>query len=140
MQSLSLVQILNLTSTTTPALVSNAFHADPTWGNGKGLLYSRPDRTVIRLQVVRAGTLTGVVFKVQGSFDGTTWTTVHGYLASTGAGTDTNAPTVAAGAAGTFEDWFTTADLKDVPLLRVIAESQTANAGAGDSCSAWVWG
>src|SRR5437879_3927944 len=85
-------QILKLSSTTSPALVSAAYHADPTLGGGFG--YGRPAHQQFFVQVVRANgsPMTGVKLQVQVARDPSSpiWIPIRARLASDASATYAN--------------------------------------------------
>ncbi|HLK15585.1 MAG TPA: hypothetical protein VKT78_12340 [Fimbriimonadaceae bacterium] len=134
-------QILNLSSTTSPALASAAYHSDPKLGGGFG--YGRPAHQQFFVQVVRANAspMTGVKFQVQVARDPSSpiWIPIRARKASDVTATFALELEVDASAGSTNEDVLLSDDADGIPLVRVVAKSVGADAGVGDSCSAWAW-
>ena len=139
----TLVKVLHLTSATTPALVSNAYNVDPTYGTA-GTGCGAPGMwQVFPVQVIRAqaSSMTGVSFKIETCRDPLVpvWVTVLARLRGASATTLAQTNTLAASAGTTAEDALICTDCLGAGAVRITAEAIGANAGAGDSASAWAW-
>lgn len=124
---------------TTTAATTGAYVTDATYGDGYG--YGRNIRTVVLIQAVRAGTMTGVKFKVQGcrDIDAPIWIDVPGYLLSDKNRALDTSLTLTTGSTTTFEDAIVVEGMQDIPVIRVVAETAGANMTTGDSATAWLW-
>lgn len=137
-----LKKILALSSTTTPALITASYGADPTCG-ALGIGYGRVVRGVFPIQVVRAAasTMTGVKFKIQVCRDpsAAVWIDIRARLISSATATYAIENTLAAAANTTAEDYLVCDDCESTGALRIVAKAVDANATTGDSCGAWLW-
>lgn len=134
-------QILHLTSTTTPALIMASLSADPTYGGGFG--YGRPSRQQFFVQVVRAGgsAMTGVQFQIQVARDPASpiWIPILSVRAGDSVGLAAQTQELDLSAGTTAEDVLITENADGMPLVRLVAQSVTANAATGDSVTGWIW-
>jgi hypothetical protein len=137
----TLKQILSLSSTTTPKLVTAQLNADPTYGTGYG--YGRPLFQQVFVQAVRANgsAITGVTFKVQGARDpqNPVWFDIPVAFVTDPSGTLATSNMLSVANNSTAESALITESLIGIPLVRVLAQAVAADAVAGDSCTAWVW-
>ena len=140
----TLTKVLSLTSATTPALVINAYNADPTYGATGSGYGAEGCRRTFPVAVTRAlgSSMTGVSFKLQMCRDAAApaWIDVPTRLLSaTAVTTYTAACTVNASANSTAEDALVCADAPEMPFVRLVAEAAGANAVAGDSARGYAW-
>lgn len=128
-------QVLLISSTTTPALVSASYNASTSigWGRQRTLL--------IAIQATRAhlSAMTAVKFEVQGSRDGSTgWTALIATRLGDSTATAQQEAALTVADATTANDFVSCSVAQNIPFIRVVAKSVTADAGAGDSAAAWV--
>lgn len=136
---MSLQQILALSSTTTPALVSGSFGSDPNVGDGHG--WGAVPKTKIRISATRANgsAMTGVKFEVRGRWTtSSTWRVLPTYEITDTAQTHAVEYSLAVANNSTADTILVVPDGDAALLLEVRAKSVGADAGAGDSCAAWL--
>ena len=142
---LTLNKVLSLTSATTPALVTAIYNGDP--DNGGGLAWgSVQERPIFPIQAVRANNaaITAVKFELQFCRDisAPKWIPVKTVLLSDTEATPAVEQSLAVANNSTAEDALTLPKeigLPFMPVFRIVAKAVTADAAAGDSCSAWAW-
>lgn len=131
------VAVLDLNSTTTPALVTaSAGNSVPSGGKPAG---GRPAVGLFALQVDRAGgsSMTGVTFRLQGSRDGTNWVTLRFTDSSAATAGLLQSLVVAASAGASGYGAIQSAETYQWPYLRLTAQAAGADAIAGDRARGW---
>lgn len=136
------IKILNLTSSTTPALVTTDFKADPTYG--EGFPCGRPGRQQIPIRSKRGATsMTAVKFRVEiaWTFDETAaiWIPVLTVRLGDSTGVPKQEHTLSVNSEDINKDVLVSDSFDRIPLIRVVAEAVGANASTDDGAAAWVY-
>ena len=135
---MELTKILDMSATSTPALVSGSYGSNDT----DGTPYGRPRSTLIHVTTTgkAATAVTAVKFKIMGSRTGATgtWVPLRCVRSGDASGTVAVEHSVAVTASTVTYDGIATEETRDWPFIRVEAKSVTADAAGADACAAWV--